>query len=510
MTPRKRLARTRSRCAAVSGALRERAAPVLGTDPRALGAFRIALALVLLADLLVYRRPGVTAFYTDAGVLPRSTLAELYPLLEAASLHAVSGSARAQWALLALAACAAVCLLVGYRTRLSTAVSLVLLASLYARNPYVINGANTILVAFLFLALYLPLDARWSLGANGSPRSGRDGRAAGEGATAAGRRVCSLGTAVALLTLVSIYAANVVSKLRSDAWMSGVAVPRIFHVEEFVVRLGPFVSEHAAVLSLINWLWIGLLSASVLLLAPTERLRGGAALAFVAAHLGMAATMRLAVFPFVMIAVLLLFVPPRLWDAVEALAAALPTPARLAEGGYRSDGGTASDAAASTSPRLRRGVRTGGRVLLVGVFVALVCWQAMGVGLLDAPESAPTGELSEVSWSFFAPNPPDTSSWYAVRATLESGETVDAFGREAAGFDRPPDAAATYPTTLWHQFGHRVRYAGETQYRPIAAYACERADGDAESVTVFHVEQAVGPSGPVGEPEPQARITVAC
>jgi hypothetical protein len=29
-------------------------------------------------------------------------------------------------------------------------------------------------------------------------------------------------------------------------------------------------------------------------------------------------------------------------------------------------------------------------------------------------------------------------------------------------------------------------------------------------VTVFHVEQTVGPSGPVGEPEPQERISVAC
>ncbi len=134
----------------------------------------------------------------------------------------------------------------------------------------------------------------------------------------------------------------------------------------------------------------------------------------------------------------------------------------------------------------------------------------MGVGLIDPPESAATGELSEVSWSFFAPNPPDTSSWYAVRATLDSGESMDVFGPGVAGYDRPPDAAATYPTTLWHQFGHRVRYAGETQYRPIAAYACARIDSNVESVTVFHVVQSVGPNGPVGEPEPQERISAAC
>ncbi|MFC7324466.1 HTTM domain-containing protein [Halorubrum rutilum] len=523
MTPlRERLSNAAPRDAATRDALRERAAPCLGVDPRALGAFRIALALLLLGDLLVYRLPGLRAFYTDEGVLPRSTLAEVYPTLEAVSIHAVSGSARVQAALLALAAGAAVCLLVGYRTRASTAVSLVLLASLYARNPFVINGGNTILVAFLFLALFLPLDARWSLG--GSRRSDRrdrdeldgrgdlDERDGDERGTGSDRRVCSLGTAVALLTLVSIYAANAVSKYRSDAWMSGVAVPRIYQVEEFVVGLGPLISERTAVLAAVNWLWIALLAASVLLLVPSERLRTGVVLSFVAAHLGMAATMRLAVFPFVMIAVLLLFLPPRVWDAVEGVASKARVPARLAAPALRSDGGSADATASAPSvpSGVRRGVRVAAAVLLVGFFVALVWWQAAGVGLVDLPASESTGGLSEVSWSFFAPNPPDTSSWYVVRATLDSGESVDALGGGAVAFDRPPDAAETYPTTLWHQFGHRTRYAGETRYRPVAAYVCERADRSVESVTVFHVEQEVGPTGPVGPPEPQKRITAAC
>jgi len=496
-TPRRRLSDLGSRYAAARESLRERAAPHLGIDPRALGAFRIALALLVLADLLVYRVPGAVAFYTDDGVLPRSALAESYPFLEAVSIHAASGSAWAQGALFAVAAGAALSLLVGHRTRASTAVSFGLLASLYARNPYVINGGNTILIVFLFVALFLPLDARWSVGA---------GRSGGVD----GRRVCSVGTAVALLTVVSIYAANVVSKYRSEAWMSGDAVPRIFQLEEFVVRLGPFVSERAAVLTAINWLWIGLLSASLLLVASRGRPRTGVALAFVSAHLGMAATMRLAVFPFVMVAVLLLFLPPRAWDAAESIASKLPLPAGSAERASRSDGGRVPETQSRLPPRARRGIRLGATALLVGFFVALVWWQAAGVGLVDLPASESTGGLSEVSWSFFAPNPPDTSSWYVVQANLESGASVDASDGGPVAFDRPPDAANTYPTTLWHQYGHRIRYAGETQYRPLAAYACERTDGSVESVTVFHVEQPVDPNGPVGEPEPHERISVAC
>ena len=528
-TQRQRLSNVGDRYATVRESLRERAAPHLGIDPRALGAFRIALGLLLLVDLLYYRLPGVGPFYTDAGVLPRSTLSETYPLLEAVSIYALSGSAWGQTGLIAVAVGAAVCLLVGYRTRASTAVSFVLLASLYARNPYVLNGGNTILAAFLFVSLSLPLDARWSLGESrhrdGRGREPTGGRADAEGEAGTERRVCSVGTAVTLLTVVSIYAANAGSKYRSDAWLSGDAVPRIFQLAEFTVGLGPLVSEYTAVLAAINWLWIALLSASALLVVTTGRLRTGVALAFVSAHLGMAATMRLAVFPFVMTSVLLLFLPPGAWNVAGAVASRLPVPPQFGTGAPRSDGGRgdgrsderesgADGNAESTAPsgrsRARRGLRVGATLLFVGFFLALVWWQAAGVGLVDLPASESTGGLSEVSWSFFAPDPPDASGWYVVRGTLESGDAIDVRDGGAVTFDRPPDAAETYPTTLWHQFGFRLKDAGESRYRPVATYVCDRTDRDLSSVTVFHVEQPVGPDGPVGEPRVEEQIRVAC
>ena len=514
--PSQRLSDAGSRYAAARESLRERARPHLGIDPRALGAFRIAVALVLLSDLLIYRLPALRTFYTDDGVLPRATLAEVYPLLERASLYAMSGSARVQTGLLAVAAVAAVCLLVGYRTRASAGLSVLLFASLYARNPYVLNGGNTVLVAFLFLSLFLPLDARWSLGAGrrsvrGEPNDADGGASAG-GGDGGDPRICSLGTAVALLTLVSIYAANAVSKYRSDAWMSGTAVPRIFQLSEFTVGLGPLVSEYTAALTAINWLWIALLSVSPLLVVATGRARTGLALAFVSAHLGMAATMRLAVFPFVMSSVLLLFLPPGAWDRVEAVASRLSESTGLArtDRPHRSDGGADARTPSPIPSRTRRGIRAGAAALLVGFFLALVWWQAAGVGLVDLPAQESTGQLSEVSWSFFAPNPPDASGWYVVAGALESGRTVDLRDGGAVTFDRPPDAAETYPSTLWHQFGFRMKNAGESQYRPVASYACERSDRDLESVTVFHVEQPVDATGPVGEPDAEERVRVAC
>ncbi|MGM0389997.1 MAG: HTTM domain-containing protein, partial [Natrinema limicola] len=121
----------------------------LGIDQRALGAFRIALGVLLLADLTMLRLPGLVTFYTDAGVFPRSTLLEAYPTVGRVSIHALSGAAWFQAVLFALAGGFALLLLVGYRTRLATLGSLVLFASLHARNPHLVNGGDTILLSFL-------------------------------------------------------------------------------------------------------------------------------------------------------------------------------------------------------------------------------------------------------------------------------------------------------------------------------------------------------------------------
>jgi len=116
----------------------------VAVDGRALGALRIALGLLLLADL-VLRARFLGAFYTDAGVFPRALLVERYPTISTFSLHALSGGLWWQVALFVGAGLAALSLLVGYRTRLATVASLLLLVSLHARNPLVLNAGDSLL-----------------------------------------------------------------------------------------------------------------------------------------------------------------------------------------------------------------------------------------------------------------------------------------------------------------------------------------------------------------------------
>lgn len=519
----------RSATATLRQAIRAR----LGIDLRALAAFRIALGLVVLADLLVLRLRELRVFYTDDGTLPRAALAELYPALEAVSLHALSGALWVQLLLVAIAAVLTGCLLVGYRTRTATVGAALLLASLQARNPYVLNGGDTIMLSLLVLGIFLPLGARWSIDARRRSRPAD---------THSSDRVCSVATATLLVHFVAIYAVNGVLKFRSDAWTSATGVRHIFQLEQYVVLLGPYVAELSTLLTVANWGWIGLLAASPLLIVLTGRSRLALAAAFIGAQLGLGATMRLGAFPFAMVAALLLFLPPRVWVRLERRVAEpvreqylgrgsetgtgpgpgieSGTDSRATETGATTDAAVTShantDAAtiASASHRLpapiRRGARGVAAVVLVCFLLSILTWQAAGLGFIELPDEVVEDDVEDASWTFFAPNPPEGYWWYAWQAEYPSGETVGTLTDGSGAIDRPPDAADRYASVLWKRYGTDLRYADAAQYEPRADYRCQQLDREPETVSIYYLEQPVTADGPAGELEVDERIRDEC
>ncbi len=384
--------------------------------------------------------------------------------------------------------------------------SAVLLASLFARNPYVLNGGDTIMLSVLALGLFLPLGARWSLDAH---------RCGGRQTECRTDRVCTVATAVILVHFVGIYAVNGVLKFRSDSWMTGTAVQRIFHLEQYVVLVGPFLTEFSALLTAANLAWVALLTVSPLLILATGRLRLALAGAFICAQLGLGVTMRLGAFPFVMVAILLLYLPPEVWDRLEdALETYVPARYRALESIPMIERPTSS---ARIPAPIRRAGRIAVAVALICGLVAVLSWQAVALGFLETPEPASAAledDIEGASWAFFAPNPPEGYWWYAWEADLESGETVGTLTDESGAIDRPPDAADRYPSVLWKRYGSELRYAPASQYEPLAAYYCEQvtmnADSTPEMVTVFKLEQPVDADGPTGGLEVDDRLEYVC
>ena len=112
---------------------------VFEVDLRALAALRVALGLLLIADALI-RAPDLALFLTDGGFVPRDAVSAHYGTPRP-SLHALGGGLAWQWLLTCATLLFAVMLALGWRTRLATLASVLLLASLPNRNPLLLRAS---------------------------------------------------------------------------------------------------------------------------------------------------------------------------------------------------------------------------------------------------------------------------------------------------------------------------------------------------------------------------------
>lgn len=499
------------------GQLRDRLEPAadrIGSrfeiDTRALAALRISLGLIILVDL-VYRAGAMEMFYTDAGAYPRATFEATYTQYNTVSLHALSGSLWFQQLMFVLAGLFAVALILGYRTRLVGVVSLILLFSLHARNPAVLNGGDRLFRVLLAVALVTPLGERWSIDAlrRGSARSS----------------VLSFGTAALLVQPIVVFTSNAILKHRGDNWYAGDALEIALLNDVMTIYLGNVLVDYPELLTVLNYVWVGLLAGSILfLLVPVGRLRAIAALVYMCAFSGMIVTMSVGLFPLALIASVIPFLTTPFWEAVRKRIPAdwverRPTAERFGPFGrppierrllsmLRDRG---HEFAVSYIVAYARSFLT---IVGVMVLVWILLFSASDVSGYDVPDTIDHTHLDQQSWGLYAPDPSESYSWYIAAAHLENGSTVDALDGGDVTFDRPPDASAEYDTFRHRKFIQKVRDAGKGETNgPIAtSYAdwiCDQADaeydGRVEQVTVYRMYQ---PSPIDGEYEDTSKLVV--
>lgn len=476
-------------------------------DARALAGFRVALGVLLLADLLLRAR-SLRAFYTDAGVLPRSALVTgadpLHP-----SIHLAVGDAWGQALLFALAGAFALALTVGYRTTLATAGSWLLLVSLHNRMPGVLNGGDVLLRLLLFWALFLPLGAYWSVDSRQDER-GPD-------------TVASVASAALLCQVVLMYATNAALKSAGEYWVAGTGIQYAFSLEQFTVLFGDHLAAFPTVLHVLDYLWLAAITFSFLLVVLTGWKRVALVAVFVGLHLGMVLTMRLGLFPLISIAGLLPFLPSVFWDELSARVSRRRPVGALARWHVRLADWLptvrVSDVPAVVG-RWHARVRT---VVPLVFLVLILLWNVQFLGYTEVagydtvPEAAePAIDLTRTDqyWSMFAPDPYLTDGWVVAPGTLANGSRVDAFRGGDVSWGPPEDVSATYPTARWRKYLVGLwRY--DTHHRELfAEYLCDRwdrtHDSDLRAVSVYFVEQPTR-LGEVSEPTRRVELaSVRC
>ena len=423
---------------------------VFGADARSLALFRIALGSLILVDWTV-RAPVLLRLYGAAGLFPRqfvdnanegwSSLYFPYQLFD--SSPAVIATA-------ALSGIFAVALILGFRSRASTAGSWFLMASLHLRNPLATTYEGQILVLLLFFGIFVPLGACWSLDA----RAGRVARPPGY-------LVATGGTAAIFLQFVAIYFFTALHK-SGPAWHAeGTA---LFYAlsQNFMARplASRFVSHPELMKFLTHiiytWeLWVGAAFLAPFWNAPLRVLAVASVWAF---HTGLMLCLSLAQFPFFLMGGSLVFLPAGFWERVARVLPALGVRVRPAPTGPSAIG----QRAASRSAVARRIWEN----VVPGVLIAYVVLQ--NFSSLPGGPALPTsvtwlGATLRLNqhWKMYAPEPSTTDHYYLMPGTLADGRQIDLL-RDGQPLRleppaSPPWIASPFPWGLYleHTQAHR-------------------------------------------------------
>ena len=283
---------------------------LFGIDLRSLALLRIAMAIMVIADLY-WRASGgdLRVFYTDWGLLPRYALLKNFSQTWYMSFHLASGTALVQWILFGVHFIFALMLLAGYRTRLANFFTWLLLISIHTRNPLVFAGDDGLLRMMLFWSLFLPLGARYSVDSTLYLSSKK-----------LPNQYFSWGTFALLAQVVLMWVFSSLIKSGSE-WRNGTAIYYVLNIESFTTPLAPYLLKFPAFLKTMTYSTVLIEKyAWLLFFIPVFNglIRTAAVVFFACFILSFRVGIEVGLFTWVCLTGLIPFLPPWFWGHLLA------------------------------------------------------------------------------------------------------------------------------------------------------------------------------------------------
>jgi len=453
----------------VSDLLRTKVEEIFGADLRSLALLRIGTALIIIYDL-INRSLYLSAHYTDAGILPRKAIMKDGTNFFYASFHLMSGDGFVQATLFFIAGLFAIALLLGYRTKLMTIVSWLMLLSLYNRCSIIVYGGDTLLLLILFWGMFLPLGARWSLDSVLAKNLAKQ-------SAASNKNVATLGTFAFLVQIIIVYWFAAMLKSEPEWTKDFTAIYYVLSNIEFGSSLGDFLLKYSSLLKLLTFTvlfyeFVG----PLLLLIPSGLIRTIAVLGFVMLQAGIGIFMTLGfVFPLVCCVAVLGLLPSWFWDKVLPKICCYRFLIKLKK--Y-------IRMLFSFLPKYSYNVKTNFKLSFYSNYAIIFClifiiwvnlWTVSDTFAIPQKVFS-MGQLLRISqgWDLFAPSPTVDNYWCVAVGRLKSGKTVDVLNnQENINWARPKHQTSVFPHMRW------VRYISFLSYKPdyaqyFARYLCEK------------------------------------
>jgi len=474
--------------------LAARVRDIFCVDLRSLAIFRMAIAMIILADLIA-RSLSLEAHYADFGVLPRAIFIEKFSPPFRFSLHFLSGDPYFQLGLFILAGIFACMLLVGLYTRMATLLSWFFMISLHARNPLVLQGGDLLLRMVLFWSIFLPLGAKWSF----------DSHKAGA------RRIISnsylsLANVAYFVQIAFVYWSTAAEKLSPRSfsiwWEQGSAIYYALNIDQFATPLAIFIRQFPLLMKIMNYAVIVFeIVGPLLFFSPiaTGTMRTLAVVTFISLHIGFGSCLVLGPFPWVGAAAMLPFIPTCVWGKISFVKKTQTATQPLS-------------LSVPSSPLTDN---------LVGIcLIYITFWN---IGNLYPSLGVPRlfhemGNLISLDqrWHMFSP-PLREDGWYVVPGTLKNGEKVDLIKDGApVDWEKPALLSRQLKTERWRKYMMNLWIKKHAGHRALyAAYLCRNwnrkhiGNQELEEVEIVYMRETTYPDF-IEKPQKISLLKYAC
>ena len=449
---------------------------VFGIDLRALAVFRMALGLTLLA-YVISMALDFESLLTERGVLPVDAIwpagsadAWFYALVDAPAFVAL---------LLGAMAAASILLATGIQTRMANIFLWICVGFLVRRNPWAHNAQHAMTHFCLLWAMFLPLDARWTLG-----RLRRDVRL----------QYVSPATVGLILQVLFVYVTSGFAKSGPDWHADADAIYLIAHTEKLQTVFSPLLAalpiSILAVLTRSIW-YLEVLSP-LILISPLYFVsaRTGTALLLIGMHVGLGAFVRLGIFPAIAITYLVALLPRQFWDRL-----------------FPGSGSEAEADDVGSKIRPARYAAHAIAALLVACMLTSYLESVPGLG-----GNSPVwmrrlaGELRIGHVYRLFSHVSHSESRYLVLGKFGDGSTFDLISKSpaqiswnAARISIAPDGSDRFPWVNSTARASQARFADTEQPRQYAAYFCRNVQPSSvrlEKVEILHLLRRIAGNKP--------------
>jgi hypothetical protein len=451
---------------------------VFQLDLRSLAVARVSLGLLVFFDL--YRRlDEILPFYSDQGILHRSTLIELYELNWRMTLLNLNGSYEFSFGLCLLGMVASLLFMLGLRTRLANVIAWLVLISFQARFPEAATAGGDMLIRiFLFWSIFLPMSSYFSLdkfSPHFKPRR---------------TEVLNVFSAIWVLQIFVLYFFTFLYKWAPVYHTDFEAVWYMLQLDIFTTPLGRWLGQHYGATKILSLSCYALeILGPLLILVPWKRdlMRSLMVISFWLFHIGIGLTLHLGNFAPICLIIWMGLIPASWWNALSLKLSFnhdLSIFFRKFQLARVNDEKrpnvfmhTVLRKIGTEAPKYSLHIFE--KILGTFLLFLMLSWNVEGfIKEKNWSIGSPFDEIMftlqlQQGWAMFAPHPQRSDGWWVMEGKLSNGTPWDALNNRAVSFDRPSSFYETYPSDLWRKFLDNLSASRDDHYlRALGRYLC--------------------------------------